>query len=92
MCSTTKRIFLGFFLIFILGSGVELGPLGTAGTNKPVVPAPRDYDGGEIGGMMIGRGNRSTGRKSVPMPLCPPQTLHALPGGEPGPPRWETSD
>jgi hypothetical protein len=26
---------------------------------------------------MIGRGNRSTRRKPVPMPPCPPQTPHA---------------
>jgi hypothetical protein len=28
---------------------------------------------GEFGGMKIGRGNRSTGRKPAPAPLCPPQ-------------------
>jgi hypothetical protein len=53
-----------------------LGPLGTAATNRPVVPAPGDYDDGEIGGM-IGRGNGNTRRKLAPMPLCPPQTPHA---------------
>jgi hypothetical protein len=47
-----------------------LGPLGTAATNKLIVPAPGDYDDGEIGGM-IGRGNQSTRRKPAPMPLCP---------------------
>jgi hypothetical protein len=36
-----------------------------------------DYDDGEIGGMMIGRGNRSTWRKLAPMPLCPPQPPYA---------------
>jgi hypothetical protein len=41
------------------GGGVQLGPLGTAPTNRPTVPAPGDHDDGEIGGM-IGRGNRST--------------------------------
>jgi hypothetical protein len=30
-------------------------------------------DCGEIGGMKIGRGNRSTRRKAAPEPLCPPQ-------------------
>jgi hypothetical protein len=50
-----------------------LDPLGTAATNRPTVPAPGDYDNGEIGGM-IGRGNRSTRRKPAPVPLCPPQT------------------
>jgi hypothetical protein len=53
-----------------VGGGVQLGPLGTAATNRPIVPAPGDYDG-EIGGM-IGRGNRSTWRKSAPVPLHSP--------------------
>jgi hypothetical protein len=57
-------------------SGVQLGPLGTAATNRPIVPAPGDYDDGEIGGM-ISRGNRNTRRKPAPMPLCPPQTSHS---------------
>jgi hypothetical protein len=56
--------------------GVQLGTLCTAATNRPIVPAPGDYDGGEIGGM-IGRGNRSTRRKPGPVPLCPPQAPHA---------------
>jgi hypothetical protein len=59
-----------------VGGGVQLGPLGTAATNRPIVPAPGDYDDGEIGGM-IGRGNRSTRRKPAPMQLCPPQTPYA---------------
>jgi hypothetical protein len=67
-----------FFLIGIVGGAVQLGPLGTAATNRPIVPAPGDYDDREIGGL-IGRGNRSTRRKPGPVPLCPPQTLfHAL--------------
>jgi hypothetical protein len=53
-----------------------LGPLGTAATNRSIVPAPGDYDDGEIGGM-IGRGNRSTRRRPAPVPLCPPQIPHA---------------
>jgi hypothetical protein len=53
-----------------------LGPLGTAATSRPVVPAPGDYDGG-IGGMMVGRGNRSTRRKPDPVPLYSPETPHA---------------
>jgi hypothetical protein len=59
-----------------VGGGVQLGPLGTAATNRPIVPAPGDYDDEEIGGM-IGGGNRSTRRKPAPVPLCPPQTPHA---------------
>jgi hypothetical protein len=76
----------------MVGAGVQLGPLGTAATNTPIAPALGDYDDGEIGGMMIGSGNRSTRRKPAPVPLCPPQTPHALAGCEPGSPRREASD
>jgi hypothetical protein len=55
--------------------GVKLGSLGTAATNRPIVPAPGDYNDGEIDGM-IGRGNRSTQRELAPMLLCPPQIPH----------------
>jgi hypothetical protein len=54
-----------------------LGSLGTVASNRPIVPTRGDYDDGEIGGMVIGRGNRSTQRKPVPVPLCPPQIPHA---------------
>jgi hypothetical protein len=64
-----------------------LGPLGTAATNRPIVPATGDD--GEIGGI-IGRGNRSTRRKPAPVPLVHHKP-HILPGREPGPPRWEAS-
>jgi hypothetical protein len=72
------------FLIGIVRDGVQLGPLGTAATNRSTVPAPGDYGDREIGGMMIGRGNRSTQRKRAAVPLCPPQNKHALPVREPG--------
>jgi hypothetical protein len=41
---------------------------------------PRMIDGdyGAVGGMRIGRGNRSTRRKPAPVPLCPPQIPHDL--------------
>jgi hypothetical protein len=32
------------FLTGIVGGGVQLGPLGTAATSRPIVPAPDDYD------------------------------------------------
>jgi hypothetical protein len=57
------------------GVGVQLGPLGTATTDWPIVPAPSNYDDGEFGGMKIGRGYRSTRRKPAPAPLSPPQIL-----------------
>jgi hypothetical protein len=63
--------------IGVVRSGVQVGPFGTAATNRPIVPAPGDYDDGEISGMMIGWLNRSTRRKPAPVPLCPPQTPHA---------------
>jgi hypothetical protein len=59
-----------------MGGGVQLGPLAIPTTNRPIVPAPGDYDDGEIGGM-IGTGYRSTLRKPASVPLCPPQIPHA---------------
>jgi hypothetical protein len=57
-----------------MGSGVQLGPLGTTATDWPIVNAPGDYDNGEFGGMKFDRGNQSTQRKPTPAPLCPPQS------------------
>jgi hypothetical protein len=59
-----------------------VGPLGMSATNWPTVPAPGDYEDGEFGEMMTGRGNQSTHR----VPLCPPQIPHVT-GREPGPPQ-----
>jgi hypothetical protein len=59
-----------------VGGGVQLGPLGIASTNRPIVLAQGDYDDGGIGGM-IGKGNQSARRKPSPVPLCPPQTPDA---------------
>jgi hypothetical protein len=47
--------------------GVQLGALGTTVTNRSTVPAPDYYDDGEIGGMMISTGNRSTRSKTCPI-------------------------
>jgi hypothetical protein len=51
-----------------------LGPLDTAATNRPFVSTPGGYEDGEIGGMMIGRGNLSTRKKLVTLstrnPTC----------------------
>jgi hypothetical protein len=61
---------------------------------RPLLPAPGDCDDdGEVGGMNgFGRGNRSTQRKHVLTPLCPPQIPLARPGCEPGPPQWEANN
>jgi hypothetical protein len=37
---------INFFLIRIVGGGVQMGPLGTSATKWPIVPAPGDYDDG----------------------------------------------
>jgi hypothetical protein len=60
----TQDTVQGKIIIGIVGGGVQLGPLGTAATNRPIVPAPGEFDDGEIGGM-ISRGNRNTRRKPV---------------------------
>jgi hypothetical protein len=93
--SQEKRWSIFFYLstallLRIVGGCSQLCPLGTAATNRPIVPAPGDYDDEEIGGTMIDRGNRSTRRK--PAQHCPPQTPHTLPGREPGPARWKASE
>jgi hypothetical protein len=41
-------------------------------------PRMIDDDCGAVGGMKIGRGNRSTRIKPAPVPLCPPQIPHEL--------------
>jgi hypothetical protein len=68
--------------LFFKWGGVRLNPLGTATTNWPTVPVPDERDDddeyGAVGGMRIGRGNRSTLRNPAPVPLCPPQILHDL--------------
>jgi hypothetical protein len=61
-----------------------LGPLGIAATNRPTVPAPGDYNDGEIGGM-IGKGNRSSRRKPLytTNPTCCPDANPGRRGGKP---------
>jgi hypothetical protein len=66
------------FFLFIIISGVGLSPLGTAATSG-LLYKPHMIDEGDceaIGGMKIGKGNRSTRRKPAAAPLCPPQISH----------------
>jgi hypothetical protein len=57
---------------------VGLSPLGTAAIYGLLYkPQMLDEDDcGAIGGMKIGRGDRSTRRKPAPAPVCPPQISH----------------
>jgi hypothetical protein len=43
-----------------------MGPPGTAATNRPIMPAPGDYDDGKIGGMMIWQGKSKYSEKTYP--------------------------
>jgi hypothetical protein len=63
---------------------IQLGPLGTAATSRPIVPTPGDYDDGEIDGMIIGRGNRNTRRKPAPVPLVHHKPHILCPDANPG--------
>jgi hypothetical protein len=69
-----------FFLVSLAGVRLTVSPLGTSAT-VGLLYQPRmidDDDYGAVGGMSIGRGNRSTRRKPTPVPLCPPQIPHDL--------------
>jgi hypothetical protein len=54
--------------------GMRLSPLGSAATTGLLYQPQMIHDDecGPVGGMRIGRGNRSTRRKPAPGPLCPP--------------------
>jgi hypothetical protein len=66
-----------YFFFIILG-GVRLSSLCTAATTGLLYQPQMIHDGdcGTIGGLNIGRGNRSTQRKPAPVPHCPPQIPH----------------
>jgi hypothetical protein len=52
-----SRRYTDSYLIFPIRIVEVVGPLATAATNRPIVAASDDYEDGEIGGMMTGRGN-----------------------------------
>jgi hypothetical protein len=85
-----RAIAQAFFLIGILGGGVQLGPLDTATINRPIVPAPADYDDGEIGGI-IGKETEVLG-ENLHQCRFVHYKPHMLPERESGPPRGEASD
>jgi hypothetical protein len=59
-------------------TGVRLSPRGTAATTGLLYQPQMMDDGdcGAVGGMKIGRGNRSIRRKPPPALLCSPQIPH----------------
>jgi hypothetical protein len=71
----SRFIIIIIIIIITIISGVGLSPLGIAAISG-LLYKPQMVDEGDcgaIGGMKIGRGNRSTRRKPAPAPLCPPQ-------------------
>jgi hypothetical protein len=72
--------FIQVYNLYSTLSGVRLSPLGTAATIGLLYQSQMIYDGdcGAIGGMKIGRGNRSTRRKPSAVPLCLPQIPYDL--------------
>jgi hypothetical protein len=65
----------------IIVTGIQemepVSPLGTSATTGLLYqPRMVDDECGAVGGMRIGRGNQSTGRKLAPVPLSPPQIPH----------------
>jgi hypothetical protein len=82
--------FCVFEIGIVGGGGVQLGPLGTASTNRPIVPALGDYDAGELVEWLAGE--TEVFGENLPQCRFFRHKPHMLPGREPGPPRWEASD
>jgi hypothetical protein len=72
---------LTFGLFFYYSYWTETESTWNCGHYRSIVPAPDDIDDGDcgaIGGMKIGRENRSTWRKPAPVPLCAAQMPHDM--------------
>jgi hypothetical protein len=78
------------FRLLDLGQSAGLLGLVISSWQGLCVSAPGDCEDGEVGGLKgFGGGNRSTRRKPVPTPLCPPQIPLTRPGREPGRRGWK---
>jgi hypothetical protein len=71
------RGWYGLYLFLVPWGAMRLSRLGTSVTSWLTVPAPDDDERGAIGGI-IDKGNRSTRRKSLPLPFCRPQIPNYL--------------
>jgi hypothetical protein len=60
-----------------------LVPLGTAATNRPIVPAPGDYDDGEIGGQGTPKYSQKSDALFTTNPTCCPDGNPSRRGGKP---------
>jgi hypothetical protein len=74
-CNVVHYSFFVFRFFYWWGGTKSLGTAATSGLLYKPQMIDED-DGGAIGGMKIGRGNRSTRRKPAPAPLCPPPIPH----------------
>jgi hypothetical protein len=64
--------------MYLFSHGVRLNPLDTAVTTGLLYRARMIDECGAVGGMRIGKGNRSTRRKPAPVLLRPQQIPHDL--------------
>jgi hypothetical protein len=81
-----------FFLICIVGGGVQMGPLGSSATEWPIVPAPGDYDDGELVGRRLVGKTEVLGENLPQRHFVHHKSHLTRPRLEPGPLRWEPTD
>jgi hypothetical protein len=70
----------------------KLGPLGTSATEWPILPAPGDYDDGELVEWRLAGDTEVLGENLLQRHFVNHKSHLTRPGFEPGPPRWEASD
>jgi hypothetical protein len=81
------------FFIGIVGGGgaiIQLGPISTAATNRPIVPGAMIMTMEKLVEWLAGE--IEVLEKILPQCRFVYHKPHMLPGREPGPPQWEASD
>jgi hypothetical protein len=66
-----------------VGDEIKLGPHGTAATIRPIVPAPGDYDNGEIG-VNVWQGKTRYSEKTCPSAALSTANPTYCPDANPG--------